>query len=129
MAVLEIKSRNKYWKRAVDTPLMSHLPSEKNYVLLIYLGLFDFQNGRCPATNIGRGQSTPLFYHTVLTGNKAYVLLIYLGVSDVENSRFGNQMPATNIGGGLSTPHDTPILSHFPFGGISLPSPNLPWGF
>jgi hypothetical protein len=44
MPFLEIKSRNKYWKRVDGTPIVRHFPSgEKVYVLLIHLGFFDFQ--------------------------------------------------------------------------------------
>ena len=43
-AVLEIKYSNKYWKRAVGTPILAHCSLGKwAYVLLIQLGAFDLK--------------------------------------------------------------------------------------
>jgi len=70
--------------------------------LLIYLGVFDFQNGRFGNQGlkqlliIGEGLSTP--HDTPILSNSpsgelAYLLLIYLGIFDFQNGRFGNQIP------------------------------------
>ena len=100
--------------------LVTVLGNELNYVLLILLRAFDFQNARF---------GTPVFKRIWDShfdqGEQAYVLRIYLGAFDFQNGRFETPVLKRTCEEGRRRPYFITLSSD----GMSLRSFDSPRGF